>query len=63
MNPLFIVFNIHLTHYNAYGTTHYKRIINSLQNRGKANLKDVHLIPNITNLSSTIESRAKSLSE
>ena len=62
--PLFVVFNINLNHYNAYGTQHYDRLYRALTNTRGANLaKDsVHLVPNITNLDTSIEVRGKSMS-
>jgi len=30
--PLVIAFNIHLTHYNAFGTRHYDRLVSTLTN-------------------------------
>ena len=51
-NPLVIVFNIHLNHYNSYGTKHYDRLFNTLTDTNGENLnKDsVYLLPNITNM-------------
>ena len=59
-NPLVVAFNIHLTHYNAYGVSHYQRLLNTLNNPKGANLNkgSVYLLPNITGLESSIESRA-----
>ena len=37
-NPLVIAFNIHLTHYNAFGVAHYQRLIDTLTNRKGANM-------------------------
>ena len=63
-NPLFVVFNIQLTHYNAYGSMHYQRVYKALTNGAGANLAEdsVYLVPNVTNLDTSIEARAKSMS-
>jgi hypothetical protein len=62
-SPLVVAFNIHLTHYNAYGLGHYQRLINTLTNKRGANMNKntVYLLPNITNLDTSIEIRAQSL--
>lgn len=31
-HPLFVTFNVHLTHYNSYGTKHYDRLYDTLIN-------------------------------
>ncbi len=60
-HPLFVVFNIHLTHFNAYRTSHYDRVLRTLTSENGANIDKnyVHLVPNIINLDSSIESRGK----
>ena len=64
-NPLFVTFNIHLTHYNAFGTENYNRIKNVLTKKEYAGLNydSVYLLPNITNLDTSIEERGQSLSK
>ena len=64
-NPMFVVFNIQLPHYNAYGSIHYDRVYKALTNPRGANLdsKSVYLVPNVTNLDSCIESRGKSMAQ
>ena len=55
-----VAFNIHLTHYNAFGTKHYQRLYDALTNPEGANLdkNSVYLLPNVTNLDTSIEIRA-----
>lgn len=62
-SPLVVAFNIHLTHYNAFGLSHYQRLFDTLTNKRGANMerRSVHLLPNITNLDTSIEIRAQSL--
>ena len=64
-HPLFVAFNIHLTHYNAYGVSHYQRLFDALTHSSGAKLakKSVYLLPNITNLDTSIEIRGKSLAK
>jgi len=64
VKPLVIVFNIHLSHFNAYGTKHYDRLYKTLTNPDGANMdpSTVYLLPNVTNLSTSIEQRAESIS-
>ena len=64
-NPLVVAFNIHLTHYNAFGVSHYQRLFDTLTNRKGANISknSVMLLPNITNLDQSIEIRAHILSQ
>ena len=33
--PLVIAFNVHLTHYNAFGTRHYDRLVNCVKRNAK----------------------------
>jgi hypothetical protein len=63
--PLVVAFNIHLTHHNAFGNSHYQRLYDVLTDEQFAGLQKnkVILLPNVTNLTSTIESRANSLTE
>jgi hypothetical protein len=63
--PLFVAFNIHLPHYNAFGVSHYERLLNTLTNPKGANLSknSVYLLPNVTNMDNSIETRAHSLSK
>ena len=63
--PLVIAFNIHLTHLNAYGTAHYDRLKDVLLRKSGANLSEqsVYLLPNVTNLDTSIERRAHSMSQ
>ena len=62
-HPLVVAFNIHLSHYNAYGTRHYDRLQKALTDPAGANLeKDrVYLLPNITNFDTSIEIRGQSM--
>ena len=62
-SPLFLTFNIHLNHYNAFGSDHYQAAFNALTNHRGANLKNVHFLPNIVNMDQSIESRAQNLAE
>ena len=64
-NPLVIAFNIHLSHYNAYGTKHYDRLKEALMRPDEAAMssEEVILLPNVTNLTSSIESRGASLAK
>lgn len=61
--PLVIAFNIHLTHYNAYGTQHYDALPRTLRLTDGANLQNVYLLPNVTNFHSSIETRGHSLNK
>ena len=38
--PLVIAFNIHLTHYNAFGNRHYARLLKTLTNPKNGNLRN-----------------------
>ena len=64
-DPIVIAFNIHLSHYNAFGTNHYDRIKNALVQQDNADLdpEKVILLPNVTNMTSSIESRGASLAK
>lgn len=64
-NPIVIAFNIHLTHYNAFGNRHYERLVRTLTNSEGANVSrnSVYLLPNITNMNQTIETRGHSMSK
>ena len=48
-HPVFVAFNIHLNHYNAYGLKHFERVEESLRNYYGANLRSSYLLPCITN--------------
>ena len=61
-NPIVIAFNIHLTHFNAFGTRHYDRLARSLMQHAQVQKRKVILLPNITNLEQSIESRGETLS-
>ena len=63
--PLVIAFNMHLSHYNAYGTKHYDRLKKLLTSANDANLSadSVYLLPNVTNMTSSIDSRGQSLAK
>jgi len=56
---------MHLTHFNAFGTRHYDRLFKTLTNpRGARLQKDkVYFLPNVTNLTSNIETRGQSLTK
>lgn len=64
-SPLFVMFNIHLPHYNAFGVKHYERLYNVLTNSKGANMKrnTVYLVPNVVNLDQSIEIRAKTMAQ
>jgi hypothetical protein len=64
-SPLVVAFNIHLTHYNAFGTENYNRIKHVLTKKDYAglNYNSVYLMPNITNLDTSIDQRAQSMSK
>jgi pimeloyl-ACP methyl ester carboxylesterase len=64
-DPLVVVFNIHQTHHNAFGNLHYNRVRDTLISKEGANLdpKSVHLLPNLTNLDTSIESRGSSMAQ
>ncbi len=64
-HPIVVAFNIHLPHYNAYGTKHYDRLKNTLINENGARVADdkVLLLPNVVNVQQTIETRAASLAK
>lgn len=64
-DPIVFAFNIHLSHYNAFGTKHYDRIKAALLEKENAGLdpEKVILLPNVTNLTSSIESRGASLAK
>ena len=61
--PLVVVFNIHLTHFNAFGTRHYDRLAKCLVSNAKLKNDKVLLLPNITNMEQSIESRGHSMSK
>ena len=58
--PLVLAFNIHLSHYNAFGNSQYQRLYDILTNPKGANLdkRSVYLLPNVTNLDTSIDIRA-----
>lgn len=64
-DPIFVTFNIHLTQYNAYGVSQYKRLYSSLNNKGGAGIPSdrVYLLPNITSMSNRIEDRASNMAK
>lgn len=48
-SPVFLAFNIHLNHYNAYGLSHYERVEAALRSKTGANLRSAYLLPCLTN--------------
>ena len=56
-NPLIFTYNILLNTYNSYGTLHHNKLISWMKSEGC----ELFLLPNPTNESCSIESRAKSL--
>ena len=61
-HPIVIAFNMHLTHFNAFGTRHYDRLVHTLTKRSRVEASKVLLLPNITNLEQSIESRGQTMS-